>query len=81
MADACCEVIVLSGTATAVITSASNVANGLGIVDLTDGTVLVNGKMLPVNHALVIPKSDGRGFTVTSGTLSILIRGEYHVAG
>lgn len=81
MADACCEVVLVSGMASAVITAAANVEAGNGISDLTDGAVLVNSNLLPLNHYLVIPKSDGRGFTVTSETATILIRGEYHVAG
>ena len=81
MADSCCEVVLISGIATAVITSAANVEAGNGISDLTDGMVLVNGNLLPLNHYLIVPKSDGRGFTVTSETATILIRGEYHVAG
>ena len=81
MADNCCEVVLLLGTATVVITSAANVEAGLGISDLTNSSVLVNGNLLPANHALVIPRGDGRGFTVTSDTAQVLVRGEYHVAG
>ena len=79
MASTCCEVVVLSGTATTVVTSAANLSAGNGISDLTVGTVLINGKTLPTNHYLVIPKPDGRGFTVSSTEAVILIRGEYNV--
>ncbi len=81
MAKSCCEIILLEGAATTVITSSANVANGAGISDLTDGCVIVNGILLPANHYLVIPKGDGRGFSVSSDTVNILVRGEYHIAG
>ncbi len=81
MAKSCCEVIQLEGTATAVITSAANVAAGAGISDLTAGTVIINGALLPANHYMVIPKADGRGFVVTSDTATILVRGEYNITG
>ncbi len=81
MAKACCEVVVLDGSATAVITSSVNVAAGAGIHDLTAGSVITNGSLLPLSHYLVIPKADGRGFAVTSDIANILVRGEYHIAG
>ena len=81
MAKSCCEVIVLDGSATAVITSSVNVAAGAGISDLTAGGVVVNGNALPINHYLVIPKADGRGFVVSSDVANLLVRGEYHIAG
>ena len=79
MAKSCCEVVLLDGTATAVITSSSNVAAGAGISDLTVGSVIINGAMIPANHYTVIPKADGRGFVVSSDTATILVRGEYNI--
>ncbi|MBE6622052.1 MAG: hypothetical protein E7630_03765 [Ruminococcaceae bacterium] len=81
MAKACCEVVLLEGTATTVVTSSANVAAGVGISDLTAGTVNVNGSLLPANHYMVIPKADGRGLVVSSDTAIILVRGEYNITG
>ncbi len=81
MAGTCCEAVILDGTATAVVTSPQNVTAKAGICDLTAGGVIENGGVLPVNHYLVIPKADGRGFVVASDTANILVRGEYSIAG
>ncbi len=81
MAASCCEMIALDGDATVTVTSAANIKAGAGINDLTGGTVLTNGTKLPINRYLVVPKPDGRGFTVTSATMNILVRGEYNIAG
>ncbi len=81
MASSACEVIVLSGSSVAVVTSHDNVTKGAGLSDLTAGTVITSGTVLPENHYIVIPKSDGRGFTVTSDTLTVLVRGEYNITG
>ena len=81
MAKSCCEVILLDGTATAVITSSVNVSAGVGIRDLTSGNVVINGALIPANHYMVIPKADGRGFVVSSDTAAVLVRGEYHITG
>ena len=81
LADACCEIILLDGVATAVVTAATNVENGVGLSDLTLGSVVTNGNVVLTNHYLVIPKADGRGFVVTSDTANILVRGEYHITG
>ena len=81
MANSCCEVILLDGKATAVVTSSQNVNAGAGICDLTAGGVVVNDGALPANHYLVIPKADGRGFVVASDTANILVRGEYSIVG
>ena len=71
----------LDGNAVTVVTSAANQKAGAGISDLTAGSVVTNGNVLPANHYLVIPKGDGRGFTVTSDTANILVRGEYNITG
>ena len=81
MAVSCCEAVVLDGNAVTVVTSAANLKAGAGISDLTAGSVVTNGNVLPANHYLVIPKGDGRGFTVTSDTANILVRGEYNITG
>jgi len=50
-----------------------------GIADLTSGDELLNGKSLPVNHSLLIPRADGRGISVTSVIAYVLIRGDYEI--
>ena len=81
MADSCCEILLLDGSVTVIVTSAANVASGAGIHDLTAGSVITDGQSLPSNHYMVIPKADGRGITVSSDTANILVRGEYHITG
>ncbi|MBQ0102451.1 MAG: hypothetical protein KBT31_06630 [Firmicutes bacterium] len=80
MAKGVCEIIITEGSATALITSATNIRNGVGISDLTAGNYVINGSPLLVNHYLVIPKADGRGLTAASDNVNILIRGEYNIA-
>ena len=79
MARGVCEIILLSGNATVLVTASSNVSSGQGIHDVTDAKVLTNGALLPVNHYTVVPKADGRGFYVTSASAVVLIRGEYDI--
>lgn len=76
-----CEVVILEGNASALVTSAANISAGRGLSDLTDGKVIANGENILPNHQIVIPKNDGRGFVALSDTLIILIRGEYNIAG
>lgn len=73
------EIVVLKGAVNTLVTSADNVAAGEGIIDLTAGAVLVNGEALPANHSLLIARQDGRGFTVSSDTAEVLVRGDYHI--
>lgn len=81
MASSVCELILLNGSAVTVVTSASNLEAGAGLSDLTDGSVLRNGSPLPANHYLVVPKGDGRGLTVVSEKVDLLVRGEYNITG
>jgi len=50
-----------------------------GIADLTTGDELLNGKSLPINHSLLIPRADGRGITITSVIAYIMVRGDYEI--
>ncbi len=79
MADGCCEIVLLSGSASVLVTGQENLAAGEGLVDITAGQALANGSELPVNHGLIAPKGDGRGFRITSVTAAVLVRGEYHI--
>jgi hypothetical protein len=74
-----CEIMLISGNATVLVTSSANVSSGQGFHDVTDAKILVNGSSLPINHYTVVPKADGRGFYVTSSTAVVLIRGEYDI--
>ncbi len=67
------EVILRSGSATAYTESAN------GLSDVTSGDELMNGDNIPLNHVLVIPRDDNRGFTVTETEAWILIRGDYTI--
>lgn len=79
MAKSVLEIIVVEGSANTVVTSDENIQAGKGINDVTAGNVLINGAALPVNHYLVAAKGDGRGFVVTSDSITVLIRGEYNI--
>jgi len=50
-----------------------------GIADLTIGDELLNGKNLPVNHSLLIPRADERGILITSVNAYVLVRGDYEI--
>ena len=50
-----------------------------GLADITNGTELLNGSDVPVNHSLIIPRADGRGFAVTSVIANVLVRGAYEI--
>lgn len=71
--DAGSEIILRSGSATA-ITSASG-----GLSDVTAGTDIAEGKPIPANHLLIIPRSDGRGIFVTKNSTFVMVRGGYTI--
>jgi len=50
-----------------------------GLADLTAGDELLNGKGVPVNHNILIPRADGRGITVTSAIAYVMVRGDYEI--
>ncbi len=76
-----CEIILRSGSASVVITSADNIAAGIGISDLTSGSEITNGNSVTVNHYLIVPRADGRGVVVTSQEAYLMVRGEYEIVG
>ncbi len=80
MSKGVCEIVLLSGNATAIITSASNIEAGQGLVDVTDGIIVTNGTLIKANHKIIVPKSDGRGIIVTGDSISLLVRGAYTIA-
>jgi len=50
-----------------------------GIADLTTGGELLNGKSLPTNHSLLIPRADNRGILITSVIAYVMVRGDYEI--
>ena len=50
-----------------------------GIADLTTGSELLNGKSVPVNHSLLIPRADDRGILITSVIAYVMVRGDYEI--
>ena len=50
-----------------------------GIADLTAGDEILNGKNLPINHSLLIPRNDGRGIKITSVIAYVMVRGDYEI--
>ena len=50
-----------------------------GIADLTTGNELLDGKSLPINHSLFIPRADGRGIKITSVIAYVMVRGDYEI--
>lgn len=49
-----------------------------GLSNVTEAIDLQDGSALPANSLLIVPRSDGRGFTADSDTL-ILVKGAYTV--
>ena len=69
-----CEIILRSGTASALCPGAN------GISDLTAGADLAGDTDISLNHLLLVPRDDGRGITVTSAEAYIMVRGTYTVS-
>ncbi|MBE7018614.1 MAG: hypothetical protein E7413_01850 [Ruminococcaceae bacterium] len=72
VAGAGCEFIIRSGEA--VVNSS---AQG-GLADTTAGMDLTQGIRIPLNHLLIAPRDDGRGFVAVSNTI-IMVKGSYEV--
>lgn len=49
-----------------------------GIADTTDGKDLSSGEMVPLNHLLIVPRADGRGFTAGTDSV-VMVRGSYQI--
>lgn len=66
------EIIFRSGKANAI-------ASGLGgLSDVTGAVDIKSGENIPLNHLLIVPRSDGRGAIIIEDAY-IMIRGEYQV--
>lgn len=80
-ATSSCEVILRSGRAEALVTSEENIANGVGLSNVTKGTEVQNGQEVPLNNYIIIPRADGRAVVVLSDDAYFMVRGEYTVVG
>lgn len=67
------EIIVRTGQVKGIVSP-----GGDGLSDVTEG-VDIRGTKVPANHLILIPRSDGRGVTVTKGPSSIMVRGSYEI--
>ncbi|GAB7389212.1 hypothetical protein BSNK01_30500 [Bacillaceae bacterium] len=70
------ELIVRTGKVTAIAGAQKD-----GLPDLTEGTNITEGKIVPPNHLILVPRSDGRGLRVAPGspTAYIVVRGGYKI--
>jgi len=64
------EIIVRSGTARAVASASG------GVCDVTGGKDLAQGERVPLNHLLIVPRTDGRGISADTA-LFVMVRGPY----
>ena len=72
-----CEIILRSGFANInSFTAADGTENG--VQDITDGVDLKNGVNCPINHLLLIPRTDSRGITTTTEVF-VMIKGSYEI--
>ncbi|SHI69342.1 hypothetical protein SAMN02745975_00410 [Geosporobacter subterraneus DSM 17957] len=67
------ELIVRSGQAKAIASSAGGLSN------LISGKDLKSGEIVPMNQLILVPRDDGRGLDVTADKTFILIKGGYDI--
>ncbi|MGI1689976.1 hypothetical protein [Thermoanaerobacter uzonensis] len=73
------EVLTMEGGTQAIVRIANSaviVTKTDGVADLTAGTNLKNNDIIPANHLLLFPRSDGRGIKATKHTY-IVVMGKY----
>ena len=70
--DIGCEVLLRVGTATCVSSGST------GLIDVTDGSTLGDGKSLEKNHLYMVTIST-RGVKATADTVKVLVRGPYSI--
>ncbi|SHF77755.1 hypothetical protein SAMN02746089_02535 [Caldanaerobius fijiensis DSM 17918] len=70
--DAGTQIIVRGG-------KASIISGPDGLSDVTKGEDLKNGAIVPFNHLLITPRSDGRGIKAISDTVIVMVKGSYTV--
>ena len=69
------EIIARQGTVAAAISPHEN----LGIGNLSDGSEILNNQTIPINHILLIPRTDGRSIYILSEVAYVFVRGEYEI--
>lgn len=69
------ELILRPGSSAQVVSDSEQ--NGLS--DISAMCEVLNGEEIGVNHALIIPRNDGRGITITSEKAYVLVRGDYKI--
>ncbi|MFV0503513.1 MAG: hypothetical protein ACK5LT_06050 [Lachnospirales bacterium] len=67
------EIILRSGTGKTYITAVEGISN------ITTGENYASGVEVPTNNLLIVPRSDGRGISVTSDVAWFLVRGDYSI--
>lgn len=67
------EIVLRTGSSKAVTTTEG------GILDITSGLDIQNGKDIIKQHLLIIPRNDGRGLIITSDSAVVMIKGSYTV--
>ncbi len=72
--EAGCELILRMGSATII----GSVRGGLA--DVTSGADLANGAVVPANHHLIVPVSDGRGIVINApNDALVMVKGAYQI--
>ena len=71
IADGGTEIILRSGQAIAI-------SGPDGLVDATAGVDIINGRAIPLNHLLLVPRTDGRGMRFTTDAW-LLIKGGHQI--
>jgi len=51
-----------------------------GMVDVTAGRDVINGELIPANHLLLVPRTDGRGFLANTDVW-LMVKGRYQIVG
>lgn len=69
--ESSCEMIVRSGEVKAIGNTL-----GDGLSDVTEGRDIKDGEIVPNNHLLIIPRTDGRGLLIEKKSF-IMIKGNY----
>jgi len=49
-----------------------------GMVDITAGRDIINGELIPSNHLLLVPRTDGRGFLANTDVW-LMVKGRYQI--
>jgi hypothetical protein len=72
------EFIIRSGKAVAITTESG------GLADVTAGVDIKNGQVIPLNHLIIVPRDDGRGFKIMPEAVPskafVTVRGPYTVS-